>query len=335
MEAVPADGGGAGFRLPPRPRARGGALRRVGVELEMTGLALDELAARVRDHTGGTVREPGRYEREVTGDPLGEWRVELDVTFLKERGREPAGGALEEAAEALLHLAARRIAPMEVVSPPIPLDRLAGVDRLVARLREAGARGTTEALVYAFGLQLNPELPDLEAATVTAYLRAFLCLYDWLLRESRVDLARRLTPFVDPFPRDYVRRVVDPGYQPEVPALMDDYLADNPTRNRALDLLPLFAELDPERLRRHLDDPKVKARPTLHYRLPNCEIDRPGWGVAVAWRHWLQVEHLAADPRRLEELARRYAEWLDRPLGGVLEDWAEEVTAWLVAPEDL
>ena len=38
--------------------------------------------------------------------------------------------------------------------------------------------------------------------------------------------------------------MLDAGYGPDLGALIDDYLAANPTRNRALDLLPLFAELD-------------------------------------------------------------------------------------------
>ncbi|OBX33760.1 putative amidoligase enzyme [Halomonas elongata] len=40
--------------------------------------------------------------------------------------------------------------------------------------------------------------------------------------------------------------MLDPDYQPDLRTLIDDYLEYNPTRNRELDLLPLFAYLDPE-----------------------------------------------------------------------------------------
>jgi hypothetical protein len=171
--------------------------------------------------------------------------------------------------------------------------------------------------------------------TVTRYLKAFLCLFDWLRTRARVDLLRRLTVYIDPFPLDYVRRVIDVAYSPTVDELIDDYLQDNATRNRALDLLPLFAHLDADRVRRRVDDPRIKSRPTLHYRLPNCEIDEPGWGVRHTWRDWLQVEHLAADPARLDQVCAHYGDFLGRPLTRLVDDWGELVKPWLLADGDL
>lgn len=132
-----------------------------------------------------------------------------------------------------------------------------------------------------------------------------------------------------------VRRVIDPGYRPDQPQLVDDYLELNPTRNRALDFLPLFLHLDERRVRSVVEDRRVKARPALHYRLPNCEIDTPGWGLGQVWRDWLQVEHLAAEPDRLRAVCDDYAGYLDRFLSRLLENWREEVGAWLKPAEDL
>lgn len=325
-----------GVVLPPRTHTRGGAMRRIGVELEMQGIELHELAALVADQFGGEVTPLGRYELRVSGDDAGAWLVELDHEYLKQRGRQELGdgvlGQIDEAAEELLAAGFQTVVPAEVVSPPLPMDRLGEVDTLIATLRGAGARGTRDGLVFAFGLHMNPEMPDTDAATVTAYLKAFLCLFDWLRVRARVDLLRRLTPYIDAFPLDYVRRVVDPGYWPDLAALIDDYLEANPTRNRALDMLPLFAHLDEERVRAAIDDPRIKARPALHYRLPNCEIDEPGWGVHQTWRDWLQVERLADDGERLEALCARYRTFLENPLGRVLDDWSEEVERWLANP---
>lgn len=325
--------------LPPAPSTASGALRRVGVELEFGGLALDAVVGIVSDFVGGEPEARGRYEQAVAGDPAGPWEIERDFAWLKELGRrtrdpnDPLSG-LEEAGEELVRVASELLVPVEVVSPPLPMDRLGEVDTLIERLRRAGAVGTSGGVAYAFGLQINPELPDTGTDTLLGYFKAFLCLFDWLHKQAKVDLTRRLTPFIAPFPRAYVRRVVDPSYHPDLARLIDDYLADNPTRNRALDLLPVFLHLDEGRVRRVITDPRVKARPALHYRLPNCEIDHPGWGLAPLWADWLQVERLAARPERLREVCRAYAQFLDRPLGGLMDDWAEEVTRWIEPSSD-
>jgi hypothetical protein len=327
--------------LPPQPRTRDGALRRVGVELEMKGLDIDIMSGLVAGHVHGSVEPISRYEHRITGDDAGDWLVELDFEYLKQRGRQRRDGdegvlaQLDDAAEELLAAGSQALVPMEVVSPPLPMDRLGRLEHLIARLRDAGARGTRDGLTFAFGVHLNPELPDTDTVTVTRYLKAFLCLFEWLRAEARVDLLRRLTVYIDPFPVEYVQKVIDPDYQPDAAALIDDYLRDNPTRNRALDMLPLFAHMDEDRVRRQVDDPRIKARPTLHYRLPNCEIDEPGWGLHQIWCDWLQVEHLAGDPERLEQVCDAYLEFLQRPLGRLLEDWAELVKPWLVDPAEL
>jgi len=326
--------------LPPLRKAASGKTRRIGVELEFGGLPLEDAARVLAGEVGGRLETPGRYERQVIGDPAGPWQVELDFDWLKELGRRTRDpnapfSSLEEAGEEALRSAVELVIPVEVVSPPLPMDRLGEVDALIGHLRDAGAKGTGGALLYAFGLQLNPEVPAADAPTILHYLKAFLALADWLQVRGRIDLTRRLTAFVDPFPKEYVRRVIDRDYRPDLSDLIQDYLRFNPTRNRALDLLPLFLHLDADRVRSVVADTRVKPRPALHYRLPNCEIDRPGWGLGAIWPDWLQVEHLAAEPERLDDLCRAYARFLDRPLAGLLENWHAKVEPWLKPGGDL
>ncbi len=325
--------------LPPVAETAEGKPRRIGVELEMTGLDVAELGRIVARHLGGVAEVVSPYELRIGGDDAGDWRVELDYEYLKRKGREEAPepellAVIDDAAESVLRAGAEALVPVEVVSPPLPMKRLADVQSLIAELRHAGARGTGAGLSYAFGMQLNPELPALDADTIRAYLQAFFCLYDWLEQRSAPDLTRRITRFSAPFPAGYIRRVVDPDYRPDLGALIDDYLADNPTRNRALDMLPLFLHLDEERVRAVVEDERVKPRPTLHYRLPNCEIDEPWWGVHLAWRDWLTVERLACDRDRLARLCTAYSEWLDQPVSRLLGDWTKELDPWLGRPDD-
>jgi hypothetical protein len=325
--------------LPPVTTTGDGSPRRIGIELELIGLAVADVSRVVAAHIGGEIEEKSRYEHLVHGDAAGDWGVELDYEYLKRKGREDDAedelvAFIEETAESLVRAGAEAVVPVEVVSPPLPMQRLGDVQSLIARLREAGAHGSGAGLSYAFGMQFNPELPSLDAGTIVDYLKAFFCLYDWLEKRSAPDFTRRLTRFTAPFPGSYMREVVDPGYAPDLVTLIDDYLAANPTRNRALDLLPLFLLLDEQRLRAAVDDPRVKPRPTLHYRLPNCEIDRANWGVHSAWLDWLQVEYLAADHERLQRLCGTYTEWLARPIGNLFGDWSTEVQSWLVEIEN-
>ena len=320
--------------LPPIANRADGRPRRIGVEIELGGLGVDEVAALLAEQLGGDIKPIGRYERAVDGDPAGAWSVELDFGLLKELGRrerdeDDLGDAIESLAEDALRRVSEPLVPVEVVSPPLPMSRLGEIDQLIVRLREAGALGTGNEPAYAFGMQLNPELPETDVDTVRHYLQAFLCLEDWLRKRAKVDLTRRLTFFADPFPKGYVRKCVDPDYAPNRDRLIDDYLEDNPTRNRALDLLPLFAHLDAERVRGRVDDPRIKARPTLHYRLPNSEIDEPGWGLGAIWGDWLVLEHLAVDPVQLTGLCREYAGFLDRPLARLSGDWPKACDQWL------
>ncbi|WP_213003987.1 amidoligase family protein [Parahaliea maris] len=319
--------------LPPRQETATGDPRRVGVELEFSGMDIESIAGIMLSELGGEAEVISPYEQILRDSSLGTFGLELDYGYLKQLGRErniEEDSDLEQFGEALLKLVAEQLVPHEIVSPPIAMGDLWQLGDLLQRLRQAGAKGTRHAAVYAFGLHLNPELPDLEAPTILAYMRSFLCLYEWLVEREQVDLSRRITPYIDPFPRKYVTRVLDADYSPDLPLLIDDYLKFNATRNRALDMLPLFSHLDAPRVRAAVDDDRVNPRPTLHYRLPNCQVDEGNWSLASPWRNWLQVEALASDERRLALACRAYRQHLDSPAGGLFRDWPEGVSRWLL-----
>lgn len=308
-----------------------GEPRRVGVELEMSGLDVDHVAALVAELFNTRIREDGRYQRILEGDPAGDWVVELDFDLLKQLGREKDVSELRRSAEDVLRWFAEPLVPVELVSPPLPLERLEEIEALIITLRQAGAKGTSDSAAYAFGLQFNPEIPSAQPAVLTAYLQAFLCLYEWLYERAKINFTRRLTHYIDPFPSEYVRIVIDPNYRPDLSRLIDDYLFHNPTRNRALDLLPLFTHLDEARVRAITTDPLIKPRPAFHYRLPDCEIDLPHWGLHIAWNDWMEVEWLATDDARRAACCAAYSEFLAQPLQRWLGGgWADETEKqWL------
>lgn len=170
-------------------------------------------------------------------------------------------------------------------------------------LRAAGARGEGASLLGSLGLHFNVAQAN-DAAGILALFKAFLILEPWLRRETgRRPLERMHAP--PHYPEAYVRKVLARDYRPDLPAFTRDYLAANPTRKRALDLLPLLRHCDPSGMAPRFSG-KVKPRPAFHYRLPHARVGEAGWSIAPDWERWRAVERLAADAGRIEELAESF-----------------------------
>ena len=309
-----------------------GQVRRVGFELEFAGLDLKTAATVLAQAVRGSVEEDTQAECKVKHPDWGDFKIELDWQFgktLARRRLEEKDGvenATEDAILGLLTDVARQIVPLEVVCPPVPADQLVTLDPMVSALRSAGALGTSDSLIYAFGLHINTEIPDFDSATLVAYLKAYCVAQNWLVKAHRVDMLRRLTPYIDPYPKRYMQTVM--GYSPDTPVqqIMDDYLAHNPTRNRGLDLLPLFKHMDPDRVLAAVHDERVNARPTFHYRLPNCEIEQPDWGLTESWNIWCMVEYLAATPAVLKSMCEQWTAYDQNLINLQEEPWHTELT---------
>ena len=289
----------------------------------MSGVTPEQVAESVMAVVGGDLKRCSPFESTVANTELGDFRIELDADVLKRRGYQKylqeigidlGDGQVRDNLEQALSKVAGLIVPLELVGPPVPWTELARLDAIRRQLHQAGARGTHSSPFYAFGLHLNIEVSSLAVGNILAVLRAFLLRYEWLIEIEDVDFSRRITPYVQPYPEDYVAHVLDPGYHPDRRQLIDDFLNFTPTRNRPLDLLPLLAHLDRERvMAAPVETELIKPRPAWHYRLPNCLIDEPDWSLAVPWNHWMAVEQLAERPEALEAECRRY---LDTP-GGI------------------
>lgn len=301
--------------------------RKVGFELEFTCLDLEQTAAVVERVFSGRRTAVTSAACSVEVAALGDFSVELDWDFLKRKTAQQNGGKRSDWLD-LLSQAATLLVPVEIVCPPIPLDQLHRLDPLITELRRAGAVGTEDSLFAAYGVHINAEVPKLEAACLFDYLRAFALLQWWLAKTHQVDVARRLSPYIDFYPEAYLRRLFSQK-APDLDQLTSDYLLFNPSRNRALDLLPLLAFLDPDKVKKTVSDLKINPRPAFHYRLPNCQIDKSDWSLAVPWNSWWVVEELAQRPTDLDDLARQFLS-MERLLIGVSRnDWTEWIDRWL------
>ena len=309
------------YLLPPRVLDKSGNPRKAGFEFEFGNLPILEAAQELRKTLGGELEVKTPFEAVLHDSQLGRLKIERDADILKSvryrrwlqsLGVEFTPGTLAHEIEANIDSASKTLVPCEVVTDPIPFDQLALLDKLIRTLSAMGAEGTQDSLIYAFGLHINASIPDRSAKTLTRYLQAFLLLHSWIIESSQIDITRRfLTKYIDPFPNDYMELLLRPDYAPSTDTLIKDYLAHNPTRNRALDMLPILCELDEAQVLNAVNDDErnlIKGRPAFHYRLPDCKVNVPGWSAAQPWNQWVYVETVACDPPLLKELIETWQE---------------------------
>lgn len=315
------------YKLPSITRNYRGDLRRVGFELEFTGLDLAQTTRIVETALNGTLIRESAAACVVNVEELGEFTVEVDWDFLKRRAARQETNQTGDWID-LLSQAATLLVPMEVVCPPIDVLSLHRLDPLVSALQRAGARGTRDSVIAAYGVHINTEIPKMDAAVVFAYLRAFSLLQWWLVAAHQVDMARRISPYVDLYSETYLQGLFSRS-SPDLIQIAADYLDHNASRNRALDLLPLLSCVDSDMVQNMASDPKIKARPAFHYRLPNCQVDQSGWSLARPWNLWWVVEELAQRPEDLDMLGKRFLS-MHRPLIGVnRNEWTTWMDQWL------
>jgi hypothetical protein len=324
------------FVKPPRWSNAEGNERRVGFEFELSGITINDCATLIKNMFGGKINFFHSLLCEINDTSVGTFKVELDSQLVQKISSslentdditelEDLIGAqilFKEASKYVGYLAGQFV-PLEIVTPPLIFQQLPEIEKLREELYENNAEGTRSGLVNAFGFHINPEVPSFEANDILDYLKAFLILYPWLKDIMDIDLTRRMLTYIDPFPENYVKLILEYNYKPTLDKLIDDYLEYNPTRNRALDILPLFYYLRPEKILA-LDEAarkKVKARPAFHYRLPNCEVNNKNWLIARDWNYWVEVEKLAEDKEMLDEMSQKYLNFLYKNFHSFSDEW--------------
>ena len=306
------------FLLPPQLKNDEGKTRKAGFELELAGIALDNISQHIVAIYGGEHQRNSAFDHEISNTRYGTFRVEVDAAVLKNQSWRkwltglgfdlndlPFIDNLDELENHIARLAGK-VVPYEVVTPPLAVDELAELDELRERLRDDMGQGTRASIVNAFGLHINPEAPSLSAESILRHIQAFLLLNTLIQDASDIDFSRKLTPYIKRFPEKYARKILQLDYKPDMQQLVDDYLEHNPTRNRPLDMLPLLAHVHGDEVIERCDEPDlIKPRPAFHYRLPNCLLDEPDWRIAEEWNRWLVVEKLADDRNALHSLIGR------------------------------
>ena len=322
------------YQLPAEKFNPQGTIRSVGFEIEFAGLGIQQSAEIIASLYGGNIQKNHRHHVEVTDSELGDFRVELDARILRKMAQEDVFDTSDldldekpfrKSLEKIVDKLAMSVVPVEVVMPPVPVDKLHKLEELRQALQQNKAEGTGASFVHAFGMHINIEAPDLKAQTLRKYLQAFMLMYPWLLSRLDIDISRRISPFVDPFPEKYVRNILNVDYQPDVNRLIADYLEHNPTRNRPLDMMPIFGMVNKELVEPVMEGEKNDPRPTFHYRLPNSRVDDDKWRFEEEWNYWMAVETLVNNTEMLRKLSRLYLVRDRDTLMSFRKEWAKTV----------
>lgn len=280
----------------PEPAKADGTPRLTGVEIEMGGLDEATVAAICARVLGGRSHQTEPHLWMVSDSSIGDLRVLLDTALVKSQPTPLRDLALK---------LGRDVIPVEVATAPLDRAGMDALEPLVEALREAGAQGSGAGFVYGFGVHFNPEAVSANAADVVGPLRAYALIEDWLRWAWPIDESRRILPFTAPYPTAFVRDLIELGPDATLGSVVDIYIRHCPSRNHGLDMLPMFAQLMPDSLPASLRA-ATGARPTFHFRLPDCLIDDPEWSLSGEWLRWVNVERVAGDPRLLARLAEAW-----------------------------
>ena len=303
-------------RFLPLP-GHGAAARRVGVEVEFAGLDVAEAARAITRVWGGSTDARDPRDIRLHGTALGDLRVELDIALKRQWVEDLAAQLLGD------------LIPVEVITDPLPRSDLPRVAALLRDLVAAGAVGSGAKLAYGFGVHFNVELPDDGGAALVATARAYALCEDWLRAADPLDPARRVLPFVAPFPPALVAHLAAHAGI-DATGLARAVAAHAPSRHFGLDLLPALQHLCPDALAGVPADHLKGARPAFHYRLPEARLDEARWSLAYEWNRWVMIERIAANAALMDALARGWrAQHVDgRDASG---DWPARVEALLQA----
>ncbi|MEX0608845.1 MAG: amidoligase family protein [Balneolaceae bacterium] len=326
------------FITPPHLTNQWGEERKIGVEFEFTGLEMEDTAKMLTQLYGGEIEQVSTYEFNIEGSEFGTFKLELDASILLHKKYETVLESVgvdintfknKTAIENTLRNLASTVVPFEIITPPIPFSELNKVGRLVDRLRIWKAKGTGSSVFYAFGMHLNPEVPSLSAESLLRHLKAYVLLDPWIRKDAKIDLSRKITPYINEYDVEYLHLILREDYAPDLENLIRDYFKYKNSRNRSLDMIPVFMHLNKELVQDLSKDELSSSRPTFHYRLPNCSIEDESWSVAKEWNRWVLVEKLAEDQKTLQQYSKAFLKWEKDAVFSVKKKWVKLMDRWV------
>lgn len=326
------------FLTPPHLTNQSGEVRTVGLEFEFTGVEMEDTAHMLARLYGGEVQQITTYEFKIEGTEFGTFKLEIDASILLHKKYEVILESIgvnvstfrkKEAFENTLKEVASTVVPFEIITPPIPLPELDKIVHLVNELRIWKAKGTGSSFFYAFGMHINPEVPAQTADSLLRHLKAYVLLDPWIRKDAQVDFSRKITPYINEYEKDYLRLILRDDYNPSLELLIRDYFRFKNTRNRPLDMVPVFMHLNEELVQKLSADKLSASRPTFHYRLPNCSVEDENWSLENEWNRWVLVEKLADDETALQQYSRVFLKMENDAFFSMRKKWVKLMDRWV------
>jgi hypothetical protein len=329
------------FELAPLIKNENGNIRSVGFELEFAELPIEKAVASIQKLFGGDLHKTHQFYQKVKDSEIGDFTIKFDTRLLTQKSYrkvfeklgidiqsiEIDDKKMADILENVLESISADFVPYEIVTPPVPMDKLHILEKLRAELFKSKAKGTRASMFYAFATHINPELPEISLNYIIKYERAFFLLLPWLHKKMEIDFSRKVPPFINPFPEAYIDKVLHPEYNPTLELFVKDYHQHNPSRNRPLDLYPVLGHLNASIIENLEGIGNVKTRPTLHYRLPNSLIDEPEWSLAHEWNLWVKIEKMACT-ENLNRWCKKYTKMKKKTWFGFKKKWISEIENW-------
>ncbi len=326
------------FIMPLKMKNEKNEIRKVGFELEFSNVEIEDILQILQQNFDFEVKKKNNFLYKL-GSKYGDFTLELDFELLtKQKLKNSLKDFFEEVSvdidensidkmEDIIGFLSKDIVPYEISTPPLPMNDMGIINSIVEKLNQNKAFGTKERFYNAFGLHINIEAVSLKVESLLSYIKAYMILQDYINKDANVDLARKITPYIDNFKSDYMIHILDEKYKPNINELIEDYIQFNPTRNRSLDLLPMLAFIDEKRVRQKLPDEKIKPRPAFHYRLSNSMVGDSTWEIADEWNRWILVENLVNNESSLKYLSKEYLINLNNFVN--FQSWHRRIEEWI------
>ncbi|RXK01011.1 hypothetical protein CRU98_00740 [Arcobacter sp. CECT 8986] len=323
------------FKMPKMTQNYEGNIRKVGFEIEFSNMRMKRVVSllkktynlkenRVNNFLYTFDSEFGKFVAELDFELLTKQKLKSNVVdFFDKIGMQIDESKVEKV-EDMIGSISKDLVPYEISTPPIPLDKISMINDLSDSLYKVGAEGTRKKVYNAFGLHINIEVVSLDVQSLLDYLRAYVILESFLVKDAKIDITRKITPYIDKFKDDYIMKILSENYNPTLDEFIDDYIKYNPTRNRSLDMLPIFAFIDETKVRKSLKKQKINPRPAFHYRLSNSLVGEEDWKISDEWNRWLYVERVANDKKLLSKLSKKYLFHLEKFVN--FTAWEEKVS---------
>lgn len=195
--------------------------KRVGLEVEFSGLGMDEVLEILQEELGGKlerVEEGDTFYYKLKKSRLSR-TAEAEKIWIHFEGNETDPGSKITDVS--------KIKTIEVTTSPIDFEGVKIFDGAVQKLKQAGAIGTT--VDNAVSIQVNVEMatsekPRVKIEDLLSLLRNYYSKEHFAMIEKEIPLPDVRKPYVGGYSQEMMKRILDPNYKPSLREFYNDFL---------------------------------------------------------------------------------------------------------------